>query len=141
MKQPESVNVGDKKDVASYRLQVAKEDLEAAYVLLEAESYRGANNRAYYAIFHAVSAILALEGVAFKRHKDTLAYFNKNYVAAGIFPREMGRKIVKAEEIRHASDYDTFYITSKEETVQQVETADKLIQLLSEYSQSKYDIY
>ncbi len=140
MKQPESVNMGDKKDVAGYRLQVAKEDLEAAYVLLKAESYRGANNRAYYAIFHAVSAILALEGVAFKRHKDTLAYFNKNYVAAGIFPREMGRKIVKAEEIRHASDYDTFYITSKEETVQQVETADKLIQLLSEYYQNKYDI-
>lgn len=95
MKQPESVNMGDKKDVAGYRLQVAKEDLEAAYVLLKAESYRGANNRAYYAIFHAVSAILALEGVAFKRHKDTLAYFNKNYVAAGIFPREMGRKSLK----------------------------------------------
>lgn len=116
---------------------VAKEDLDAAYVLLEAESYRGANNRAYYAIFHAVSAVLALEGIAFKRHKDTLGYFNKNYVAAEIFPREIGRKIVKAEEIRHASDYDAFYIASKEDTVQQVETADKLIQLLSDFCQNK----
>lgn len=137
MKQPDFPDIGDKRDVADYRLRIAKEDLEAAYVLLEAKSYRGANNRAYYAIFHAVSAVLALEGIAFKRHKDTLGYFNKNYVAAEIFPREIGRKIVKAEEIRHASDYDAFYIASKEDTVQQVETADKLIQLLSDFCQNK----
>lgn len=38
----------------------------------------------------------------------------------------MGRKIVKAEEIRHASDYDTFYIASKEVTEQQIETAEEI---------------
>ncbi|MDO4303736.1 MAG: HEPN domain-containing protein [Bacillota bacterium] len=138
MKQPDVPNVGNKKDVANYRLQIAKEDLDAAHVLLETESYRGANNRAYYAIFHAVSAVLALEGIAFKRHKDTLAYFNKNYVAAGLLPREIGRKIVKAEEIRHASDYDTFYIASKEDTIQQVATAEQLLQLLSDFCQDKH---
>ena len=137
MKQPDLPDIGNKKDVAEHRLQVAQEDFHAAKLLLEANSYRGANNRAYYAIFHAVSAVLALEGIAFKKHKDTLAYFNKNYVATELFPREMGRKIVKAEEIRHASDYDTFYIASKEDTVQQIETADKLIRLVSEFCQNK----
>lgn len=137
MKQPDFPDVGNRRDVANYRLSVAKEDLDAAGVLFEANSYRGANNRAYYAIFHAVSAVLALEGIAFKRHKDTLAYFNKNYIAAGVFPREMGKKIVKAEEIRHASDYDTFYIASKEETEQQVETAERLIQLVSDFCKDK----
>lgn len=137
MKQPDLPDIGNKKDVAEHRLQVAQEDFSAAKLLLEAKSYRGANNRAYYAIFHAVSAVLALEGIAFKKHKDTLAYFNKNYVATELFPRELGRKIVKAEEIRHASDYDTFYIASKEDTVQQIETADKLIQLVSEFCENK----
>ena len=47
------------------------------------------------------------------------SYFNKNYVQPEIFPRELGRKIVKAEEIRHASDYDTFYIASKMITAEQ----------------------
>ena len=75
--------------------------------------YRGANNRAYYSIYHTIDAVLSAEGVAFKRHKDTLAYFNKNYVASEIFPRTMGRRIVQAEEIRHSSDYDPFYIASK----------------------------
>ena len=92
-----------------------------------------ANNRAYYAIFHAVSAVLAMKGVAFKKHKDTLAYFNKNYVATEIFSRNLGRKIVKAEEIRHESDYDTFYIASKEITVEQIQTAEQLIELVEVY--------
>ena len=74
-----------------------------------------------------------MDEIAFKHHKDTLAYFNKQYIATEIFPREMGRKIVKAEEIRHASDYDTFYIASKDITKQQVETAEQLLKLAKEY--------
>lgn len=76
---------------------------------------------------------VAKEGVAFKRHKDTLSYFNKNYIHTGIFSREFGRKIVKAEEIRHASDYDTFYIASKEVTAQQIQTAEQMVKLVGEY--------
>ena len=59
--------------------------------------------------------------------------FNKNYIHTEIFPRELGRKIVKAEEIRHASDYDTFYIASKEVTEQQIETAEKILSLAEAY--------
>ncbi len=36
MKQPDFGDTGNKKDVANHRLQVAKEDLNAARVLLEA---------------------------------------------------------------------------------------------------------
>lgn len=77
--------------------------------------------------------LVAKEGVAFKRHKDTLSYFNKNYIQPEIFPRESGRKIVKAEEIRHASDYDTFYIASKEITAEQIDTAAKILNMAEAY--------
>jgi len=43
------------------------------------------------------------------------------------------RKLVKVEEIRHASDYDTFYIASKEIIAEQIETAEKLLKLAEEY--------
>ena len=102
MKQPDSLDVGTKMDVVRHRLNVAREDLDTAHLTFKAGKYRAANNRAYYSIFHTICAVLAKEGVAFKRHKDTLSYFNKNYVQPEIFPRELGRKIVKAEEIRHA---------------------------------------
>ena len=94
----EEIQIGNFQDVARYKLEQAKDDLDSAKLLLGAGKYKAANNRAYYAIFHAVSAVLATEGVAFKKHKDTLAYFNKNYVATEIFPQNLGRKIVKAEK-------------------------------------------
>lgn len=50
-------NIGTKKDLVLYRLQTAKSDLKSARILLEAEEYKGANNRAYYAIFHAINAV------------------------------------------------------------------------------------
>ncbi len=61
------------------------------------EQYRAANNRAYYSIFHSICAVLAKEGIAFKRHKGIIGYFNKNYIHTGVFPKELGRKIVTAE--------------------------------------------
>lgn len=133
MKRPDSLDIGTKIDVARHRLNVAREDLDAACLTFDAGQYRAANNRAYYSIFHTICAILAKEGIAFKRHKDTLSYFNKNYVQPEIFPRELGRRIVKAEEIRHASDYDTFYIASKEVTLQQIDTAVRILELAEAY--------
>lgn len=86
MKQPDSLDVGTKMDVARHRLTVAREDLDTAYLTFEAGQYRGANNRAYYSIFHTICAVLAKEGVAFKRHKDTLAYFKKIMYRQRYFP-------------------------------------------------------
>lgn len=134
MKQPET---GTQNDLIEHRFRIAREDLDTAYFLFNAEQYRGANNRAYYSIYHTIDAILSVEEIAFKRHKDTLAYFNKQYIATEIFPREMGRKNIKAEEIRHASDYDTFYIASREITLQQIETAERLFYLAKEYYNEK----
>lgn len=78
---------GTKKDLVLYRIQTARDDLKAAKILLEAEQYKSANNRAYYAIFHAINAIHAVNGKAYKRHKDAVANFNKDYVKTEIFPR------------------------------------------------------
>lgn len=122
-------DIGTRKDLVLYRLRTAKADLKAARILFVAEEYKGANNRAYYAIFHAINAIHALSGKAYKRHKDAIGNFNKDYVKTEIFPREMGRKIGEAEEIRHASDYDDFYIASREESERQIAVADEFIQL------------
>lgn len=131
---------GTKKDLVLYRIQSAKSDLKSAKILLDAEEYKAANNRAYYAIFHAINAIHALNEKAYKRHKDAVANFNKDYVKTEIFPREIGRKIGEAEEIRHASDYDDFYIASKEESERQVAVATEFIQMVEKYCTEKLDI-
>lgn len=126
-------NEGSKYDLARYRLETAKSDLRSAKLLFEAEEYRGANNRAYYAIYHAISAVHALAGKAYKRHKDALSNFNKNYVHSEVFPKTYGRRIADAEEIRHASDYDDFYVATKSEVEKQIDTAMELTELVEKY--------
>ena len=106
---------------------------------LNAESYKAANNRAYYAIFHAINAIHALTGVAYKRHKDAIANFNKEYIRTEIFPRRIGRQIASAEEIRHASDYDDFYIATRSEAEEQIVLAEEFIQMVEGYCCSELE--
>lgn len=124
-------------DLAQYRIERAKSDLRSANILMKEEAYRGANNRAYYAIYHAISAIHALDGKSYKRHKDTLANFNKEYVKTEIFPKTLGRRIIEAEEIRHASDYDDFYIATKEKAEEQIKTARELLERIEAYCASR----
>lgn len=90
-------------DLVNHRLNQAKENLEEAKILYSAKKYKGANNRAYYSIFHAIRSILALKPVDFKKHKDVIGYFNKSYVKTEIFPKKMGRKIADATNIREDS--------------------------------------
>jgi uncharacterized protein (UPF0332 family) len=125
--------IGTQKDLVLYRLASAKEDLKAAKALFDVASYKAANNRAYYAIFHAINAVHALNGKGYKRHKDAIANFNKEYVKTEIFPRTMGKKIAGVEEIRHASDYDDFYIATEQETMVQITTAEEFINLSEKY--------
>ncbi len=107
---------------------------------MKAEEYKSANNRAYYANFQAVNAIHALDGNMFKRHKDAIGNFNKSYVKTEIFSREIGRKIGEAEEIRHASDYDDFYIASREESEGQVAAAGEFIWMVEKYCLEQIDL-
>ena len=113
-------NIGTVRDLALHRIETLKSDIKAAKILLDAGEYRSSNNRAYYGIYHAISAIHAIDGNAYKKHKDALANFNKEYVKTEVFPRNIGRRISEAAEIRHASDYDDFYIATKAEAEEQL---------------------
>lgn len=44
-----------------------------------------------------------------------------------------------AEEIRHASDYDDFYIASREETERQITVAEEFINLVEKYCEKQLD--
>ena len=130
-------DIGGARELAKRRLEVAKEDLSDAENTFKNDMYRASINRSYYAIYHAISACLALKFMAFKSHGQALANFNKEYIYGGVFPKEIGRKISKAQEVRHASDYDDFYVVSKEETFNQLEWAKEIVCIVKEYIESE----
>ncbi len=129
-------DTGGARELAFYRISVAKEDLKAAEMNYESGNYRTANNRAYYAVFRAVSACLALEFKAYKQHAQVIGNFNKDFVHKGIFPKEISRKISRVQEVRHASDYDDFYIVSAEDTKVQLETAREVVSMVDIFLQT-----
>ena len=121
------------KELSRHRLEQSKEDLKASKVLYNMKLFKSANNRAYYSIFHSMKAVFALEPIDFKRHKDVIAYFNKNYIHTEIFPKNMGRRISDASRIREDSDYDDEFVVRSEDTLAQIETAEEMIKLTDEY--------
>ncbi|MCI8992684.1 MAG: HEPN domain-containing protein [Eubacterium sp.] len=111
------------KDLCFYRLEKARKCLKSAQILVEAEDYSGAANRSYYSIFHCIRSLLALDGVDFSKHAGVMAYFQKNYVKQEIFEREYSKILTEAFEVRSESDYDDYYIISKEEVETQISNA------------------
>nr|WP_304971166.1 HEPN domain-containing protein [uncultured Schaedlerella sp.] len=121
------------KDLSAYRLKQAEDTLKIAEYSLKEHIYKDAVNRSYYVAFYAIKAVLALGTVDFRRHKDVMAYFNKEYVAAGIFPKALGKKLGALQRLREKSDYDDFYIASKEKAEEQIVVAKEFLQAVKDY--------
>ena len=120
-------------DLSKYRLDKAKECLEDAELLEANGSYVSASNRAYYAIFHAIRAVLALEGVDRKKHSGVIAYFQQHYIKTGAFDRKYSAILQNAFEVRQESDYEDFYVVSKEELETQLNNAKQLLTEIERY--------
>ena len=65
------------KDLSNYRLDRAKEDIRTAQINIENGLYKGAINRSYYAIFHAIRAVNVLDGFDASKHSSVIAHFNQ----------------------------------------------------------------
>jgi len=64
-------------DLVSYRIENAREKLESSKILLDAGHYKDSIGRSYYSIFTGVRAVLAKDGIDFKKHAGVIAYFQK----------------------------------------------------------------
>ena len=124
-------------DLSNYRLSQAKENLEESEILFKMNKFKGASNRAYYAIFHAIKAILALEQKDFKKHSSVIAYFNKEYINKQVFSKELGKDITNIRLYREKSDYVDFYIITKEDCEIQINKAKNIISSIEEYLSNK----
>lgn len=126
-------------DLSRYRLTKAAETLETAKRDMRAADYASANNRAYYCIFHAMRAVIALDGEDYKKHSAVIARFTMNYLKPEILPREYGKLISNASLIRNRSDYEDFFICSIEDTQKLVKGAEDFLCAVYAYLQEKYD--
>ena len=119
--------------LCAYRLNKAKEDLETARIALNHNKYSQSVNRSYYAIFHAVRALLAVERFDSKKHSAIISQFNQLYIATGKIDKEYYKLLASAFDIRNKSDYQDFYVVSKTDAAEQVANAEKFLTEIEQY--------
>jgi uncharacterized protein (UPF0332 family) len=93
----------------------ALECLKNAKQCHSGEMYDVALNRAYYAMFHSIQALLSSIGASFnKSHSGTHNAFHREFIITGIVPRDYGVALKRIFEQRQFGDYDYQEVHEKE---------------------------
>jgi len=117
----------DLKSLVEYRLDEARESTEEAVLLLEGGKSRGALSRAYYAMFYATLALLAIKELGASKHSGVIRLFHEHYVQDGTFDMEIARSLSVAFDLRNKSDYRELTTPSGEEARYTLEAAKKFV--------------
>jgi uncharacterized protein (UPF0332 family) len=119
-------------ELVQLRLKQAQETLVDARTLLEAgRTPRSVVNRAYYAMFYSVMALLQAIGKAASKHAGAISLFDKEFVHTGIFPLAMSRSLHEAFDERHESDYETVKTATRDEAADLLAQAEKFVERVS----------
>jgi uncharacterized protein (UPF0332 family) len=113
-----------------YRMAQAEETLSDARAMLAAElTPRSVVNRAYYAVFYAVLALLLHEDIDHRtsRHSGVIAAFDRAFVHTGRLDREHSRTLHRLFDARQEADYREFSSCSREDAAAAVSAAEKLL--------------
>lgn len=120
------------KELAQYRMRQAVESLdEASFLLTGRKSTRSVINRAYYAMFYAVLALLVYEEFSSSKHSGVLSYFNRRYVKEGVFDKSLGLSLGRAFELRQRGDYREQVEPTEEQATEVLEQADHFVKMLA----------
>lgn len=121
------------KELFHYRLYRAELELQAAKSMLAENNYFKALSSSYYAMFHAARAICAIDDFDSKKHSGIISFFDKHYIATGKMDKKYSRYLHAAFKIRQDSDYEDFYVATREDAEQQVEHAVEFIADVKEF--------
>ncbi|MCR5374831.1 MAG: HEPN domain-containing protein [Lachnospiraceae bacterium] len=124
---------GSIKELASVRLDRAKEMLVSAEENFKNDDLRTSLNRSYYAIFHAMRAMNCLDDFDSSKHSGVIAHFNQTYIKTGVIDTHFSQIIKGASFLREKSDYDDFYIVNRKEAEQQLIDAKEFVAVVGAY--------
>ena len=124
--------------LSQYRFSRAKEVLRDAETLLNQDSFSSSVNRSYYAIFHALRAVTALDGFDSSKHSGVIAYINREYVKTGIFEKRLSKILDTAFRLREKADYDDFFIILIDAAKEQLLKAEEVICMVQPFLKEKW---
>lgn len=121
------------KIILQKRIAKAENLVKTAKAVFAVGDYDSTVNRTYYAIFHAMRAVLVLDDVDFSKHSGVISYFRQHYVKTGLFPLECSQIIGDAKDYRESSDYEDFVIIEREIAEEQIGNAERFLEITKTY--------
>lgn len=125
--------LGTPEDYLKHRLERSRQDLVWARSALERCEYRLVLNRAYYAVFHLASAVLASTDVLRHRHSAVEAAFHEYLIKPGYIEPEYGPFYREARQWRENADYHFGVEFTEEKAHQVLEQAERIVDRLERF--------
>ena len=122
-----------RRELSDYRMKRAQETLADAKALLAEGRVESSVNRSYYAIFHGLRAVTALDGFDSSKHSGIIARFNQIYVKTGVFDKEISKLIRIAFNTREKADYDDFAEITEQMAIDQAAAAERVLAAIQRY--------
>lgn len=91
--------------IVDYWLGKAREDLASARDNHASGRYQNAVRDAYFACFHAFSAVLIQEGRKFKKHKEVRSILHRDFIRTQKMDAAWGKHYDWLFDNRHKADY------------------------------------
>lgn len=123
----------DKDVLFTYRLQEAEQTLSEAVRMLEADfSPRSVVNRAYYAMFYALLALLLKTGSPMKtsKHIGVISAFDREFVKEGKIDKYFSTLLHDVFDLRQEGDYKDLVQISREDAAQAAAQAREFIAMI-----------
>lgn len=109
------------------------EKLKTAKIDFENQRYEDSVSRAYYCIFHIITACLLSKGLSFSSHKEVIGNFNREFIKTNIFPVDLSKKVQTLFEDRQTSDYNAKIYINKEKAEEDILYAQEIFNILNIY--------
>lgn len=100
--------------------------------------YDEAASRAYYAVFHAMQAVLLTKELAFSKHSGVKEGFNREFIHAGTFPKEFHAIMERLFRDRNIGDYSYDKSVDAEESERDIRDAEKVLKAIAGHLKSLY---
>ncbi len=110
-----TLDSGERRTLVQHRLERADETISEAVLLNENGKYPAAVNRAYYAMYYALSALAVQEGFQTGKHAQLIGWFNKNWIRTKKIDQRFSKIIFQAFDKRMLGDYSDMPVFSEEE--------------------------
>jgi uncharacterized protein (UPF0332 family) len=131
-----SLNDEERRIIVNLELEKATNTMAQISELQKLGYWDNIANRLYYAVFHAVNALLINDGHPVNTHRGVIAMFGNYYIRTGIFASEDGRLYSDLQTMRNNSDYNCSYDATQQEIEPMIEPARLLISKVSNYLNS-----